>query len=200
MSSPSAANPENDPQIPWQGLRRNQVAGPLVYPGVKIELPREAGECGRPAKRTGAPCKRPTADSFARACPHHITPEERASAEAQKELWIKAFTEGFRASEEQHLGKIQDLKMKIGKLSAELYSQTLRFEQDGNQIVNVDGYPYLWDGNQEPLRLGEKVLVPFFRGDYVRIRRDSRFKEGVVTSLGTTMRRPLARILGRVEQ
>lgn len=163
---------------------------------LKIEMPAESRECGRPAKRTGLPCRR-NAERFAAACTQHMTAEESSRLVLVKAVWAQAYEHGYRTSEERHLDEIQALKVKNQKLSASLHIQSLRFEQDGNQIVNVGGLPYLWSGSEDPLVVGEEVMIPCSPSDYALGK--SGLKKGVVTSLGTTLRVPIGWVRGRAE-
>lgn len=64
------------------------------------------------------------------------------------------------------------------------------YEFEGDQVVEVDGYAYRWDG-PTPLEVGELVMMPFGWSSSPR--------EGEVTALGTTYDGELSAIIRRME-
>jgi hypothetical protein len=144
--------------------------------------------CGRPKKDT-TPCQAILHHPASKACKTHETDVDRAYLEgwgagslsrlqSDEEIRKSAYDSGL-AQGRREVVREQERKDNFRVMTP-----------DGSQIVEVNGYAYTWEAEQEPLKMGDEVWLP----PNWLIRKKTR---GVVTALGTSYTGALSRVLCR---
>jgi hypothetical protein len=132
------------------------------------------------------------------ACKLHATEHDRVLAAAREEGWREGLALGKKlgaGAAREERDELERLRAKVKDLEQRLEDASRYYEFDGDQVVEVDGYGYRWDGSDQ-LKVGDCVLLP---ENYVSALKHGRGPfEGVVTSLGSTYRGNLSRIIRRL--
>jgi hypothetical protein len=153
----------------------------------------EPSQCGRPTK-SGAPCKNPRYSHFA-ACRTHSTAHETELAEARTAAYWDGFRAGRKSAADVAGSHVEGLQRQIDRLRQQIDAENRRLVIGSDQIVEVNGSAYYWSGDEPPLAVGDRVLLP--ANWFSEIKYGTGPFEGTVTALGSTYSGHLSAVIRR---